>query len=106
MIENEKIAIIVQKLVETYQQRSIYLFGSYAWGQPDKDSDIDLMIIVKDSPDKPHQRLKPAYRVLRGIKVPKDILVYTELEFERQAEEPSSLFFKIKTEGVKLFEAA
>jgi hypothetical protein len=67
---------------------------------------ILTLIIVKDSSEKPHQRIKPAYRVLRGIKVPKDILVFTELEFECQAKEPSSLFYKIKTEGVKLFEAA
>jgi uncharacterized protein len=106
MIDMDKIAVIVQKMVETYQPKMIYLFGSYAWGQPNDDSDIDMLIIVKDSPEKPHQRMKPAYRVLRGIKVPKDILVYTEEEFEQQSGEPSSLFFKIKTEGVKLFEAA
>jgi uncharacterized protein len=106
MIDKDKITFIVQKLIETYQPKIIYLFGSYAWGRPDDDSDIDMLIIVKESSEKLHQRLKPAYRALRGIKVPKDILVYTEMEFEQQSEEPSSLFFKIKTEGVKLFEAA
>jgi predicted nucleotidyltransferase len=106
MIDNSKIDLVVQTLVATYEPQSIYLFGSYAWGHPNDDSDIDLMIIVKESSEKPHQRLKPAYRALRGLKVPKDILVYTEKEFEQQADEPASLFFKIKNEGVKLFEAA
>lgn len=106
MVGNDKILLIVQKLVQIYQPKSIYLFGSYAWGNPNNDSDIDLLIIVRDSTEKPHKRMKPAYQVLRGIKVPKDILVYTEAEFEQQAKEPSTLFFKIKKDGVKLFEAA
>jgi predicted nucleotidyltransferase len=106
MINQEKINIMVKKLIETYQPRIIYLFGSYAWGLPDEDSDIDMLIVVKESSEKFHQRIKPAYRALRGIKVPKDILVYTEKEFEYQSAEPSSLLFKIKAEGVKLFEAA
>ncbi len=97
---------MVKKLVETYQPKVIYLFGSYAWGQPDEDSDIDMLIVVEESPEKFHQRIKPAYRALRGFKVPKDILVYTEKEFDDQSEEPASLLFKIKAEGVKLFEAA
>jgi uncharacterized protein len=106
MIDKNKIIFIVQKLVEIYQPKRIYLFGSYAWGRPDDDSDIDMLIIVKESSEKFHQRMKPAYRALRGIKVPKDILVYTEKEFEQQSDEPSSLLFKIKAQGVKLFEAA
>jgi predicted nucleotidyltransferase len=106
MVDNYKIEIVVQKLVVTYQPQRIYLFGSYAWGYPNNESDLDLMVIVKESSEKPYQRLKPAYRALRGLKIPKDILVYTEGEFERQASEPSSLFHKIKTEGVKLFEIA
>jgi hypothetical protein len=52
--------------------------------------------------EKPHQRMNSAYRALRGIKVPKDISVYTELEFEQQSDEPSSLFFKIKNRGSKI----
>ena len=61
---------------------------------------------MKESSEKFHHRIKPAYRALRGMKVPKDILVYTEKEFDYQSDEPSSLLYKIRAEGVKLFEAA
>jgi predicted nucleotidyltransferase len=40
---------IVERLVADYQPQKIILFGSYAYGQPDADSDIDLLII-KDTP--------------------------------------------------------
>lgn len=106
MMHEDKITLIVQKLIEVYQPIRIYLFGSYAWGQPTIDSDLDLMVIVADSLEKPYRRMKPAYQALRGTKVSKDIMVYTENEFETYAGEPSSLFFKIKNEGVKLFEFA
>lgn len=36
---------IVQRLVAGYAPEKIVLFGSYAYGQPDADSDIDLLII-------------------------------------------------------------
>ena len=43
MINQEKINYMVEKMVEIYQPKRIYLFGSYAWGKPDEDSDIDML---------------------------------------------------------------
>ena len=40
---------MTQRLVAEFQPRQIYLFGSYAWGQPNKDSDVDLLVVVPDS---------------------------------------------------------
>lgn len=39
------IADVVEKLKTDYQPEKIILYGSYAYGQPDEDSDIDLFII-------------------------------------------------------------
>jgi predicted nucleotidyltransferase len=39
---------ITDKIVGKYQPRMIVLFGSYAWGEPGPDSDVDLLI-VKDT---------------------------------------------------------
>jgi len=48
-IDKEILADILTRLVRVYHPEMIYLFGSYAWGTPDKESDIDLYIVVKDS---------------------------------------------------------
>ncbi len=40
---------IVRQVVDTYQPEKVILFGSYAYGEPDADSDIDLLIIKKTS---------------------------------------------------------
>ena len=42
---------IVTQVVEVYHPEKIILFGSYAYGQPDADSDID-MLIIKKTPDR------------------------------------------------------
>jgi len=40
---------IVRQVVDAYRPEKIILFGSYAYGEPDSDSDIDLLIIKKTS---------------------------------------------------------
>jgi len=40
---------IVSRLVDTYRPEKIILFGSYAYGKPNADSDLDLLIIKKSS---------------------------------------------------------
>jgi uncharacterized protein len=38
---------MTQKLVREFQPEQVILFGSHAWGTPDRSSDIDLMVIVE-----------------------------------------------------------
>ena len=40
---------IVKQLVDSYRPEKILLFGSYAYGEPSADSDLDLLIIKKTS---------------------------------------------------------
>ena len=39
------ISQIVDKIIREYQPKKIILFGSYAYGEPNEDSDIDLLIV-------------------------------------------------------------
>lgn len=47
MVENiEKILLeVIDKLREGYRPIKVILFGSYAYGKPTEDSDIDLLIL-------------------------------------------------------------
>ena len=51
-LNNELLAIkdIILKTVDCEQ---VYLFGSYAYGTPHKDSDYDIYIVVKDDAENP-----------------------------------------------------
>jgi predicted nucleotidyltransferase len=48
MTIREQIEEIVKRIVDHYKPRKIILFGSYAYGAPAKDSDLDLLV-VKDT---------------------------------------------------------
>lgn len=74
---------IAEKIIKEYQPKKIILFGSYAYGKPTEESDVDLLII-KDTNKKPIDRWVEVKRLLRDITrtVPVSPLVYTEKEIE------------------------
>ena len=45
--ELKKLKIVTQRIVENYDPEKIILFGSYAWGKPNKDSDFDIFVVKK-----------------------------------------------------------
>ncbi len=46
MIDAQQIAQLTQQIVTIAQPEKVILFGSYAYGQPDEDSDLDIMVIL------------------------------------------------------------
>ena len=93
----------VQRLVAEFQPEQIWLFGSYAWGEPDADSDLDLMVIVKASDERPIRRMQRAHSCLRGLSMAKDVIVSTSEAAQRFGSLRSSLTYKIFNEGVQLY---
>lgn len=73
----------VEKILAEYKPKKIILFGSYAYGEPSENSDIDLLII-KNTDKKPIDRWIEVKKFLRDISqsVPISPLVYTEKEIE------------------------
>ncbi len=104
MINKEQIDTVTKRLIKAYQPISIFLFGSYAWGTPTNDSDLDLMIILENSDEKSYIRPRKGFKALRGLKIAKDLVVFTKNELNSYLNEPSSLAYKIKKEGVSLYE--
>lgn len=104
MTKAEIIETVKERLIKAYNPRTVYLFGSFAWGKPDEDSDLDLLVVVDKSDEKPYKRLFKGIDALTGLGIAKDILVYTRAEFEELASDVSTLCYKIKREGVKLYE--
>lgn len=74
---------IVDRILKGYKPKKVILFGSYAYGEPTEDSDIDLLII-KNTDKRPIDRWIEVKRLLRDISrtVPVSPLVYTEKEIE------------------------
>jgi predicted nucleotidyltransferase len=95
---------IVQNLVKEFAPEKIILFGSYAWGRPKKDSDLDLFVIISESDSPPVQRAIRAHRCLRGVDFSKDILVRTRSEVEKFMNVHASLEAQVLEEGKIIYE--
>ena len=102
---DEKLKEIVRRLREALSPVAIYFFGSYAYGTPQPHSDIDLLVVIEESELSPYQRDARAYRALRGIGVPKDVMVYTRDEFGQRSSLPVSFERTVKTKGKLLYAA-
>jgi predicted nucleotidyltransferase len=94
---------ITIRLVSEFKPERIYLFGSHVWGRPDRNSDLDLLIIVKDSKLSPARRASLAYRCLRDIPYPLDIMVRTRTEMKKYLKVPATLEYKILNHGKLLY---
>jgi len=102
---SEKIDYIKSLILESVNIdiiKKVYLFGSYAYGFPNEESDIDLCVII----DNNYQRRKVAFDIklnLYNNKItPTDLIVYNENDFENYS---STVGFEktIKEEGVLLY---
>ncbi|MDI6739149.1 MAG: nucleotidyltransferase domain-containing protein [Candidatus Edwardsbacteria bacterium] len=103
VLDQALIREIVEPLTAEFAPEKIFLFGSYAWGKPSGNSDLDLMLVVPHSDMPPAQRATRAYRCLRGIRMPKDIIVKTRAEFERFVKVPASLEAMVAERGLLLY---
>ena len=85
MIANSEIIDVVNKIALNFNPEKIFLFGSYASGTPDRDSDLDLLIIQNSKLPR-HKRVFEIRKSLIGSMIPLDIIVYTPEEFESEKE--------------------
>ena len=81
-ITPELINCIVQKIVREIQPEQIILFGSYAKGDFDNSSDLDLFIIKDDKKLTSSEMRRKVDALLRGRKFSVDLFVRKPSEVE------------------------
>ncbi|MEW6007371.1 MAG: nucleotidyltransferase domain-containing protein [bacterium] len=100
--KRQKIQEMVDKIAKKFQPEKIILFGSYAWGKPNKDSDVDFFII-KETKD-----TRELAREIDGSIFPRpfpiDIIVYCSKSVQKR-EAMGDFFIKdILNKGKLLYE--
>lgn len=95
---------ILQKIVAEYAPQKVVLFGSYAWGNPGPDSDIDLLII-KETAERFLERWMTVQRILSGThrSFPVETLVLTPQEIEKRLEIGDQFIAEILERGEVLY---
>ncbi len=81
---------LVQEIAEKFRPEKIILFGSYAYGKPHRDSDVDLLVIM------------PAWNEI----IPLDILVRTPENLRWRLEEGDWFLREAVGKGKVLYEKA
>jgi predicted nucleotidyltransferase len=88
-------------IAEEFQPDKIILFGSYAYGTPHEDSDVDLLVVMP-APDQHSMAVRILYRLAAPF--PVDLLVRTPKEMKWRLDECESFTTTIVSQGKVLYE--
>ena len=103
-IPTSVIRSLAQRIAERFHPQRIILFGSYAYGHPFRESDVDILVIM-DTPLKESEQalqIRKAVNVLFGL----DLIVYTPDNLARRITWGDSFLQEITTQGLVLYESA
>ena len=100
---DDLISKAVKTIIQEFNPHRIILMGSYAYGAPTPDSDLDLLVVM-DTLEKPHKRAVPVRKALKHLGIPKDIIVKTPEEFERYKDVIGTIIYPAAHKGRVLFE--
>ena len=96
--------LIVQRIVDVLHPLRIILFGSAARGETDKDSDIDLLVVMPEGTPRLATAEKLHMRMF-GIPAAIDFLVATPSDLERNRDNIGLVYRTILKEGRELYAA-
>lgn len=101
-LDQKTIEEIAQRLVKTYNPRAIYLLEPKGYESIDNN-----ILVVVDGEDIEHYKLMTAgHKALIGVRIAKNILVYTQEEFDDYSENLSTLSYSIKKYGKRIYARA
>ena len=105
MVTQQTIDTAVKRLAESAHPEQIILFGSHARGEAREDSDVDLLVVMRDLPH-PRQEMARLRHELAFLGIPVDVLVVSKSNFDKWSDAPSTTLFWAKREGKVLYDAA
>jgi predicted nucleotidyltransferase len=108
MVKDRKLRKLILEIVDQikreYEPEKIILYGSYAYGKPTEDSDIDLFI-VKDTGKRRVDRFVEVKRLIYepGRRISISPLVYTPKEMEERLALGDDFVEEVLTKGEVLY---
>lgn len=94
---------MVRQIVECFHPQKVILFGSYAYGQPTKDSDVDLLVVMETNENPLHTAARISASIPHPF--PLDILVMQPSDLQASFERHGVFATELMTKGVVLYEA-
>lgn len=91
-----------RRIAERFRPEKIILFGSYAYGRPNADSDVDLLVVMP-ARNQIDQAIK--IRLALNAPFPMDLIVRTPTKLNRRLKYGDLFTTHIVTNGIVLYEA-
>lgn len=98
----DKIKKVAETIAKEYRPERIILFGSYAWGKPHADSDVDLFVVKNTK-----NPWKLSLRIDGSIfprPFPLDLLLYTPQQLKRRGRMGDFFIQDVLSKGIVLYE--
>ena len=102
LISRKQIQAAAQKIADKIHPKKIILFGSYAYGKPTADSDVDLFVVM-NSKKRPVERYGPISKILIPRPFPVDILVRTPAEVKEKLQHKDFFIEEVMSRGIVLY---
>ena len=102
IVSQRTIRETTRQIVERFDPERIILFGSYAYGKPHSDSDVDLLVVMNT----PLKETEQAIRICQSIpyQYALDLLVRTPETLQRRIALGDRFLQEIATQGKVLYE--
>ena len=102
-IVTQDIADVVAQIVERFHPQQVVLFGSYAYGTPTSDSDVDLLVVMET----PLRHVEQAVEIRKAVDFPfpVDVLVRTPQHLAKRVALGDVFLREVLTKGVILYAA-
>jgi uncharacterized protein len=104
MVDPESILQFVDSVVERFHPDRVILFGSYAYGKPTEDSDVDLLLVMPYRGVWHDVATKVRLAIPRDF--PMDLMIRSEPEIRRQIEQGDLFLPEIVSKGIVLHEVS
>jgi len=104
LIPFERIQNIAKQIGEQFHPSKVVLFGSYAWGTPTEESDIDLLVIlptIEEHPVKAASKIR--FTLPRDVSI--DVLVRDPEFVDYRVKEVDGFISHIMNAGKTLWES-
>lgn len=100
----QQLDAIVGRIVAAVPTHEIILFGSYANGTSNENSDLDICVLTSIEGTQTPTWLQTIRRAIRPVtSLPVDLLLWPKSKFDRNLQHPSSFEQVIAKDGVRLY---
>jgi predicted nucleotidyltransferase len=103
-ISQRTISSFARQVARQFNPEKIILFGSYAYGKPTEDSDVDILVVMPFKGSNPEKA--PEIWMATKPKFPIDIMVRKPPELKRRLQMGDFFLREIMEKGKVLYEAA